>query len=261
VLPSTPGRGHRSLRMPERRTIHGPPVRPAVIPVAIGPPRGRGQARRPASHAAWTATPATNGQAPVDGSSRENAPCRFGTRRNCAGYVRVRTPDNQFCVPSADPAARGAQTLELGHPPWARRTLAVVDGFVAGLHRSCLRSGVCSASTMSQGTGCRRTDDAGQARGPGRGSGAGRGGQLTGPASGPGTRRSHRARLGPQPARTAWPRYGAGASRPRARARSTASCRRCTPSLPYRLRMWVLTVLTDRYSWPAISGTDKLVGR
>ena len=35
-----------------------------------------------------------------------------------------------------------------------------------------------------------------------------------------------------------------GASRPRARARSTASARLCPPSLAYRLRMWVLTVLS-----------------
>jgi hypothetical protein len=41
-------------------------------------------------------------------------------------------------------------------------------------------------------------------------------------------------------------RRGDGASSPRARACSTASWRRCAPSLSYRWRMWVLTVFTDR---------------
>src|SRR6516164_6138847 len=52
-----------------------------------------------------------------------------------------------------------------------------------------------------------------------------------------------------------------GASRPRSRARVTASARRWVPSLAYRLRIWVLTVLDETYSSPAISGPVKLVGR
>jgi hypothetical protein len=39
-----------------------------------------------------------------------------------------------------------------------------------------------------------------------------------------------------------------GASKPRARARSTASTRRWGPSLAYRLRMWVLTVFGETRS-------------
>src|SRR6266700_6885598 len=39
---------------------------------------------------------------------------------------------------------------------------------------------------------------------------------------------------------------GAGASRPRARAGSTAWWRRWTPSLAYRWRRWVVTVCVDR---------------
>src|SRR5262249_10947754 len=65
----------------------------------------------------------------------------------------------------------------------------------------------------------------------------------------------------PQPGRGAWPRVGEGASRPRTRARATASARRCVPSLAYRWRMWVRTVLSETYSSPAISGPDRLVGR
>jgi len=52
-----------------------------------------------------------------------------------------------------------------------------------------------------------------------------------------------------------------GASMPRARADSTASARLCALSLAYRLRRWVLTVLVDTDSSPAISGADKWVGR
>jgi len=52
-----------------------------------------------------------------------------------------------------------------------------------------------------------------------------------------------------------------GASRPRVRADSTASARLWTPSLAYRLRMWVLTVLVETDSSPAISGADRWVGR
>src|SRR5262245_45004802 len=68
-------------------------------------------------------------------------------------------------------------------------------------------------------------------------------------------------RAGPQPDRGAWPRCGEGASRPRARARATVSARRCAPSLAYRWRIWVRTVLTETYSSPAISGPDRWVGR
>src|SRR5262249_30416314 len=68
-------------------------------------------------------------------------------------------------------------------------------------------------------------------------------------------------RAGPQPGRGAWPRCGEGASSPRSRARATVSDRRCVPSLAYRWRMWVRTVLTETYSSPAISGPDRLVGR
>jgi len=66
---------------------------------------------------------------------------------------------------------------------------------------------------------------------------------------------------GHQPGRVALPRSGEGASRPRARARATASARVCVPSLAYRWVMWVLTVLCETYSSPAISGPDRLVGR
>jgi hypothetical protein len=52
-----------------------------------------------------------------------------------------------------------------------------------------------------------------------------------------------------------------GASRPRARARSTASWRLWTPSLAYRWRRWVLTVFTERNSSLAISCTVRWVGR
>jgi len=52
-----------------------------------------------------------------------------------------------------------------------------------------------------------------------------------------------------------------GASRPRARADPTASDRLCAPSLAYTLRRWVLTVLVETDSSPAISGADKWVGR
>jgi len=65
----------------------------------------------------------------------------------------------------------------------------------------------------------------------------------------------------PQPARAAWPRCGEGASSPRARARATVSVRRCVPSLAYRCRRWVLTVLCETYSSAAISGPVRLVGR
>ena len=57
-------------------------------------------------------------------------------------------------------------------------------------------------------------------------------------------------------------RWGAeGASRPRARADPTASARLCAPSLAYRLRRWVLTVLVETDSSRAISGADRWVGR
>src|SRR5215472_6977422 len=69
------------------------------------------------------------------------------------------------------------------------------------------------------------------------------------------------ARPGCQPGRAAWPRSGEGASRPRARARSTVSNRRCVPSLAYRWRMWVLTVLCETCSSLAICCADRLVGR
>jgi transposase-like protein len=48
-----------------------------------------------------------------------------------------------------------------------------------------------------------------------------------------------------------------GASRPRVRAHSTASARLCAPSLAYRLRRWVLTVLVETDSSVATSGADK----
>jgi signal transduction histidine kinase len=52
-----------------------------------------------------------------------------------------------------------------------------------------------------------------------------------------------------------------GASRLRARARSTASARLCAPSFSYTCRRCVRTVFTDTDSWPEISGADRLVGR
>src|ERR1700722_1677594 len=70
-----------------------------------------------------------------------------------------------------------------------------------------------------------------------------------------------------RPGRLAWARmaYRAlpaeGASRPRSRARVTVSARWWVPSLAYRLRTWVLTVLDETYSSPAISGPVRLVGR
>jgi hypothetical protein len=54
---------------------------------------------------------------------------------------------------------------------------------------------------------------------------------------------------------------GEGASRPRARARSTASWRRWTSSLAYRWRICVVTVCTDTNSSPAISCAPRPVGR
>jgi hypothetical protein len=54
---------------------------------------------------------------------------------------------------------------------------------------------------------------------------------------------------------------GEGASKPRARACSTASARRCAPSFEYTLPMWVLTVVTETDSSLAISAADKWVGR
>ena len=62
-------------------------------------------------------------------------------------------------------------------------------------------------------------------------------------------------------AQLARPLSGEGASRPRALARATVSARRCVPSLAYRWRMWVLTVLCEMYSSFAISGIDRSVGR
>src|SRR5260370_12058525 len=56
-------------------------------------------------------------------------------------------------------------------------------------------------------------------------------------------------------------RRAEGASRPRARARSTASWRLWTPNLAYRWRMWVPTVFTDRNSSLAISCAVRWVGR
>jgi hypothetical protein len=61
--------------------------------------------------------------------------------------------------------------------------------------------------------------------------------------------------IGPQCTR------GDGASKPRARARVTASVRRCTPSLAKMWRECVRTVFSDTDSSPAISRADKLVGR
>ena len=66
---------------------------------------------------------------------------------------------------------------------------------------------------------------------------------------------------GGQPGRVALPGSGEGASRPRARARVTASARVCVPSLAYRWVMWVLTVLCETYSSSAICRIDRLVGR
>ena len=96
----------------------------------------------------------------------------------------------------------------------------------------------------------------------GAGPSAGRGRQRTGPGVRPGNpRRPDPVCPGRQPGRVAWPRCGEGASRPRARARATASARVCVPSLAYRWLMWVLTVLCETYSSPAISGPVRLVGR
>jgi hypothetical protein len=69
------------------------------------------------------------------------------------------------------------------------------------------------------------------------------------------------SRSGRQSGRVALPRSGLGASRPRARARATASARVCVPSLSYRWRMWVRTVLCETYSSPPICDADRLVGR
>jgi hypothetical protein len=52
-----------------------------------------------------------------------------------------------------------------------------------------------------------------------------------------------------------------GASRPRARARSTASWRLWTPNLAYRWRVWVPTVFTETNSSLAISCAVRWVGR
>ena len=48
---------------------------------------------------------------------------------------------------------------------------------------------------------------------------------------------------------------------PSARPRSTASARLCAPSLAYKLRMCVLTVLVETPSALAISGAVRWVGR
>jgi hypothetical protein len=77
----------------------------------------------------------------------------------------------------------------------------------------------------------------------------------------PGTPSARPACPGRQPARVALPDSREGASRPSARARSTASARVCVPSLAYRWEMWVLTVLCETYSSPAICRIDRLVGR
>jgi len=82
-------------------------------------------------------------------------------------------------------------------------------------------------------------------------------GDITSPAGG----EARETRSRPQPGSVAWPLGGEGASRPRARARATVSARRCVPSLAYRWRRWVLTVLCETYSSLAISGPDRLVGR
>src|SRR3984885_9715087 len=54
---------------------------------------------------------------------------------------------------------------------------------------------------------------------------------------------------------------GDGASRPRSRARATASVRRWAPSLTNRWRMRVRTVVTDTDSSRAVSGADRFVAR
>ena len=64
-----------------------------------------------------------------------------------------------------------------------------------------------------------------------------------------------------QPTSLAWRVGREGARRPRARARATVSARVCVPSLAYRCFVWVLTVLWETYSSPAISGPVRLVGR
>lgn len=54
--------------------------------------------------------------------------------------------------PRPAPAARGSpQTRKLGHPPLAHQTLTVVDGFVAGLHRSCRQPGLSGEHHAGQG--------------------------------------------------------------------------------------------------------------
>jgi hypothetical protein len=101
------------------------------------------------------------------GNTHPHPPCRLGTRKNCAEYVLVRTPDNQFCVPSWDPAARGSPRRS----SWVtRHGRARSSPSLMASGQACIDppSGrVCSASTMSQGMRCGRTDDAGQAPGPG----------------------------------------------------------------------------------------------
>jgi hypothetical protein len=52
----------------------------------------------------------------------------------------------------------------------------------------------------------------------------------------------------------------AAPSRPRSRARSTASVRLCAPSLSQMWRMWVFTVLVERKTSAAISGAVRFVG-
>jgi hypothetical protein len=41
--------------------------------------------------------------------------------------------------------------LELSHPPFMHQTLTVVDGFVAGLHRSCRQPGLSSEHHAGKG--------------------------------------------------------------------------------------------------------------
>src|SRR5262249_41615619 len=113
--------------------------------------------------------------------------------------------------------------------------------------------------------GHRAVHDAREPRGPGRrGPGAGAGRVTPAQRTRREARKTHRSELpapGRQPARVALPGSGEGASRPKARARATASARVCVPSLAYRWVMWVLTVLCETYSSPAISGPVRLVGR
>ena len=77
------------------------------------------------------------------------------------------------------------------------------------------------------------------------------------PAGGPGNPAGQTC-PGRQSGSVALPRSGLGASRPRARARATASARVCVPSLAYRWPMWVLTVLCETYSSLPICRIDKL---